>query len=129
METIIILASVLIVFSIGYGFGKTKIDDDFNLNSFEWERANNAERERANKAESKMYELKRQLELERRKYYNIQSYEKRFCCSCYDCGIQAKFYGKNSKEQEIADLLKQFTLTTKDLAKKLDIDIKKLKTN
>ena len=128
METIIILASVLIVFSIGYGFGKTKIDDDSNLNSFEWERANKAESEMY-ELKSKMYELKRQFELERRKYYNIQSYEKRFCCSCYDCGIQAKFYGKNSKEQEIADLLKQFTLTTKDLAKKLDIDIKKLKTN
>jgi hypothetical protein len=75
--------------------------------------------------ETRVFQLERENE---RLNYVFNSYEmkkrmfeERYAAHCYSCN--KNFYSSTPKEQEVADLLKKITLSSEEIAKKLDMKI------
>ncbi len=114
MEIITIAIIGFIIFIIGYMVGGTKTDYDTYFNDFE---KNRAERYKVEN-DRLVYEL----EMQRRKdrYYIGCDYG--FPHPTVIC--EKRFYARDMKDKEISYLMNNTVMSVKDLAEKLDIEIK-----
>ena len=119
MITAIIIGTAFVAFIVGYSFGRPKPFDcchwdydikcgkvsDLETRVFKLESEN-----------SRLNFIVNNFDREKRYFQEI------YAAHCYKCN--RNFYSKDMKGQEVADMLKNITLTSEEIAKKLDIEIK-----